>query len=341
MSGFPERDSFMAAFFVFRTWFFATKSPWVAYEQMEFNAMSCLLPVFLKRVFAPVSATAILLTAANCSADTLALSQSGLSAEGTPLFVSAIFTTGSAAGGDNSLKITLQSSGAATRFKGDVLSSFYFNLANPSGTTPLSLTYDSGFGQAFQVLSGTADQPVSWAPDLVNGGGTWTTTGTGVTALSNLVAQKDLNEGWQFITTTPPPVPGFRFGIGTVGNTNIANFITGASSFNGDIVKGDAAESMINLGIYSTGTGSDADPASSLENARLIRAEAVFSFTSDQSLVGFDASWVHGDVAFGFGTDPDLVLVPEPGSLSIAALGVVLAAGWQVRKRKSLRTAES
>ncbi len=329
------------------------KSPGPACQTMEINDMPCLLsafletvsraPVFCGRFFAPAVATAILLFAANSSADTLTLSKAGLSAEGTPLFVSAIFTTGSAAGGANSLKITLQNSGSATKFKADVLSSFYFNLANPSGTIPLSLNYNSGTGQAFQVLSGTSDRPVSWEPDLVIGGGTWTTSGTAATAPSNLVAEKDLNEGWQFITTTPPPVPGFRFGIGTVGNTNIANYLAGASPFNGIVVKGVEPESMINLGIYSTGTaiGSDVDPAGSLEDTRLLRTEAVFTFTSDQSLVGFDASWVNGDVAFGFGTDPESVLVPEPGSLSIAALGVALAAGWQVRRRKWSRSCSS
>lgn len=285
-------------------------------------------------------AASVLLFATTCSASTLTFSQTGLSAAGTPLDVSATLATGSDAGGANLLKITLRNSGPATVFKADVLSSFYFNLADPSGTTPLTLTFNSGTGQAYQVLTGTADVPVAWTPNLGVGqeGGTWSFA----SSPSSLVAVNTWNEGWQFRTTSPPPVPGYRFGIGTVGNSFIASHLAGATSFESQVVSGTETtigESMLNLGIFSTGTSTvpDITPNANLDGRKLVWHEAVFSFTSSQSLAGFDPTWVPGSVAFGFGTEPDSVLVPEPCGLAIAAVGALLAAGSRWRRRRRPR----
>jgi hypothetical protein len=83
------------------------------------------------------------------------------------------------------------------------------------------------------------------------------------------------------------------------------------------------------LGIYSMGSGTDITANGGLDFSRLVRTEAVFLFTSSQDLDSLSDTWVQGGVAFGFGTGPDLVLLPEPGSLSIAALGGLVAAGWR------------
>jgi hypothetical protein len=298
--------------------------------------MSRLVARFLRRSFAPACIVA-LLQAATCSATTITFTEAGVSAAGTPLLVSAKLQTAGdvPGGGANSLRITLRSFGAATIAKADVLSSFYFNLADPNtGVRPM-LTYVSGSGQAYEVLSRTTDQPVSWAPDLVTGGGTWTTMGTGTSNPSNLIAALRDNEGWQFKTLMPPPAyPGLGFGIGTVGNSDIGKFVPGASSsssgFNGRVVQGaGGGDSMINLGIYSTGTGTDIVPNGGLNGARLLRNEAVFNFTSDKDLSSVTQTWVQGNVTFGFGTGPDSVLLPEPGGLLIAAIGCLLAAGWR------------
>jgi hypothetical protein len=277
------------------------------------------------------AAVAILLLATTTSATTITFTESGFSAEHTPLTVSATLATAADAGGaNNALMITLRSFGAPTVAKADVLTSFYFNIADPAtGVRPV-LTYVSGTGRAFEVHTGAAnDKAVSWTPQ------TWTTSGTGALAPSNLVAKKDFDEGWQFNTLTPPPTfPGLGFGIGTVGNSDIADFFPGSTgSFNGKVVRGTDPASMINLGIYSTGTGSDINPNNGLDGARLIRTEAVFRFTSSKDLDSLTKSWVQGNVTFGFGTGPDSVMLPEPGTLPMLATGGLFALGWIARRR--------
>jgi hypothetical protein len=295
---------------------------------------------FLQRLIAPACTTAALLFAATCSATTITFTEAGTSTAGTPLLVSARIDTAADAGGpNNALKITLRSTGSATKARADVLSSFYFNIADPNDGVRPTLTYLSGAGQAFEVRTSGTDSAVSWSPNLVTTAGTWTTTGTGALNPSNLVAIQTFNEGWQFKTLTPPPAyPGLGFGIGTVGNSDIGLFIPGASGstagFNGPVVSGTASASMINLGIYSTGTGTDITPDGGLNGSRLVKTEAVFYFSSSKDLNSLTESWVQGNVTFGFGTSPDSVLLPEPAGLSIASLGgLLLTAGWRLRAR--------
>lgn len=275
--------------------------------------------------------------APTCSATTITFTETGTSTAGTPLLVSARLDTAADAGGpNNALRITLRSFGAPTVAKADVLSSFYFNIADPdTGIRPM-LTYVSGSGQAYEVRTIGTDAAVSWSPNLVTTGGTWTTSGTGAGNPSNLVAVQDFNEGWQFKTLSPPPAyPGLGFGIGTVGNSDIGDFVPSIpEGFNGKVIRGTDPASMINLGIYSTGTGTDITPDGGLDGWRLVRTEAVFTFTSSEDLDSLTQSWVQGDVTFGFGTGPDSVLLPEPGSLSIAAIGGLVAAGWRLRRRQ-------
>ncbi len=312
--------------------------------------MPCpVLKFFLRRSFrfaatwSALAAVAITAVGPPVMATTITFTEAGVSAKGTPLLVSArLDTAGDAGGPNNALKITLRSFGAPTKHAADVLSSFYFNLADPSDNQRPTLTYRSGTagpaatGQAYEVRSGT-DVPVSWSPQ------TWTTSGTGVSNLSNLVAVNDYDEGWQLKTLNPPPAyPGLGFGIGTVGNSLIWTFIPGGTDgnpegFDGKVVSGTDPGSMINLGIYSVGDGTDIDPAGALVNTRLVRTEAVFYFTSSKDLNSLTDSWVQGNVTFGFGTGPDTVLLPEPGSLSLAVTGGLLGLGWVGRRRLRCR----
>jgi len=336
----------MAAFFVFWVLFSrsTTKSPWLAPDPSEIPAMQCF---FLQRLITPACTTAALLVATTCAATTITFIEAGISTAGTPLLVSAQIDTAADAGGpNNALKITLRSTGAATKARADVLSRFYFNIADPNDGVRPTLTYLSGAGQAFEVLTSGTDSAVSWSPNLVTTSGTWTTSGTGVLNPSNLVAIQTFNEGWQFKTLTPPPAyPGLGFGIGTVGNSDIGLLIPGTSGstagFNGPVVSGTASGSMINLGIYSTGTGTDITPDGGLDGSRLVKTEAVFYFSSDKDLDSLTQTWVQGNVTFGFGTNPDSVLLPEPASLSIASLGGLVAAGWRLRPRKRLEAGQS
>jgi len=278
----------------------------------------------------------VVFLASTCSGTTITFTESGVSTLGTPLLVSAKIDTAADAGGPNNLlRITLRSFGAPTVGKADVLSSFYFNVADPdTGIRPV-LTYVSGSGQAYEVKKFGTDSAVSWSPNLVSGTGTWTTSGPGAMALSNLVAKLDSNEGWQFKTLSPPPAyPGLGFGIGTVGNSDLDLFVPGATEgFTPQVVSGTLRDSMINLGIYSTGTGTDLVPDGGLDGKRLVRTEAVFTFTSDKDLDSLTQTWIQGNVTFGFGTGPDTVLLPEPATPAVAAAGIAAAAGLRMRRK--------
>ena len=302
------------------------------------------LPGWVTTAFTVAVLLPLLVAATPSSATTITFIESGVSAAGTPLLVSARIDTAADAGGPaNALKITLRNFGAATVHPADVLSSFYFNLADPSNGDRPILTYVSGRGQAYAVRRTGTDTAVSWSPNLLSGTGIWTTSGTAATAPSNLVAAKVANEGWQFKTFTPPPAyPGLGFGIGTVGNSDIAILVPGSTqTLDGPVVSGAAPGSMINLGIYSTGTGTDITPVTGLDGARLVRTEAVFTFSSDRNLGSLTETWVQGNVTFGFGTGPDSVLLPEPGSVSLVPIGCCLAVCWQLRRHRRRRERRS
>ncbi len=252
----------------------------------------------------------------------------GISTKGTPLSVAATIATGTDAWGPtNAVEITLMSYGAPTRHAADVLTSFYFDLVNPLDGTRPSLTYVSGTGAAFAVYTGGGnDQPISWTPQ------TWT---PGSTTPANLVAAMNYDEGWQFKMFTPPPAYSFlSFGIGTVGNSGIETFFPGADCrFDGRVVSGTAPGSMIDLGIYSVGGGTDIDPTRGLDGARLVRTTASFRFLSDTSFAPGRGPQIGSAVAFGFGTSPELFLLPEPGTLPMVASAVIAGLLWHFRRR--------
>lgn len=274
------------------------------------------------------AAALVMLLPGTSSAAIMTFFDQALSTTGTPLKVSATLATAADAGGpDNSLKLTLRSYGAATKHPADVLTSFYFTLVDPATGTRANLTYDSGTGSAFELHAGPADDvPVSWTPQ------TWTPNST---TPSNLVATNDYDEGWQFKMFTPPDdFPFLAFGIGTVGNSDIGLFFPGAATtFDPKVVRGIDPGSMINLGIYSVGDGTDIEGASGLEGHSLVRSEAAFYFTADRSLAYASKQWTGETVAFGFGTNPELVLLPEPGTLPMVAIASLVPLIGLARRR--------
>ena len=284
--------------------------------------------------------SAVLLSSSASAAQLAPFVESGTSTLGTPLTVSAKFVT-STSGTQYFLTLTLSSINAApTVGKADVLSSFYFNIADPETAVRPVLTLVSGTGQAYQVhkTADGGDQPFMWSPATKQ----WT-SGTGS---SDLIADDKWEQGWQFKTiSSPPPVyPGLGFGMGTVGNSNIAAFVPGAtaeSQFDPKWVSGEKpskpgqldGESMINLGIYSAGALGNSNPDGGLAGHYLVRNQAVFTFLSSKDLDNIDGSWIQGNVTFGFGTNPETVFLPEPGTLPMLASAGLFAFGWVARRR--------
>ena len=291
---------------------------------------------FFSRFLHTAVCSAVLLSSSASAAQLAPYVESGTSTLGTPLTVSAEFVT-STSGTQFFLTLTLSSINAApTVGKADVLSSFYFNIADPQTAVRPVLTLVSGTGQAYQVFN-TGDQEVTWSPATKQ----WT-SGAGA---SDLIADDKWEQGWQFKTiSSPPPVyPGLGFGMGTVGNSNIAAFVPGAtaeSQFDPKWVSGESDSnpgtldgySMINLGIYSAGALGNSTPDGGLAGNYLVRNRAVFTFLSSQDLENIDGSWIQGNVTFGFGTGPETVFLPEPGTLPMLASAGLFAFGWVARR---------
>ncbi len=286
-------------------------------------------PFRSSRFLSCLSAVAFVLVPLALSADasTVTFIESGTSSfDGYPLTVRAVLT-----GTNTTLTIDLYNEGPASRKKTDILTSFYFNIANPDNGVRPGLTYVSGTGQAFAVDSTAIlqNQPVSWTPQ--------TLTGSSMLA-SNLIAVNPGDQGWQFRSFATPVTipPTLGFGIGTVGNSALA---PQGINFDGNVVKGTDAASMINLGIYSDGGSSGLLPANGFKDNFLIRNHARFTFavtgTQVTDLNPFNADWVGGNVTFGFGTAPETLFLPEPQSLTLLAVAAAAGIGWFARRRRT------
>ena len=212
-----------------------------------------------------------------------------------------------------------------------MLTSFYFNIADPvSGIRPV-LTYVSATGHAYAVSKTGIhqDQPVSWTPQ--------TLTGSSMLA-SNLIAVNPGDQGWQFRSFATPVTipPTLGFGIGTVGNSDLT---PQGINFDGNVVKGTDAASMINLGIYSDGGSSGLLPTNGMQDNFLIRNHAQFTFNvvgGITTLNPFDAEWVGSNVTWGFGTAPETLFLPEPQSCTLMAVAATAGIGWFAMRRRTL-----
>jgi hypothetical protein len=271
-----------------------------------------------------MAALAVAASASPSVASPVILTESGYtSGDHYPLTVQAILT-----GTDTTLTIDLANLGPASRKASDILTSFYFDVVDPTTGKRPGLAWQSAVGQAYKVTASGTDQPVSWTPQTLT---------QGSTNPSNLVAVNRGDQGWQFKTFTPPVAvpPTLGFGIGTVGNSGLASK---GLNFDGNVVSGAGpGNTMINLGIYSNGGGTGGIVATvGIVDNFLIRNHATFTFqltgTDVTSLNGFDATWVQGNVMWGFGTAPETVLVPEPGGIAMAAIGGLAWVGWLARR---------
>ncbi|MFM7077929.1 MAG: XDD4 family exosortase-dependent surface protein [Planctomycetaceae bacterium] len=203
-----------------------------------------------------------------------------------------------------------------------VLTSFYFDLLDTDGTrVPLVCTGASG--NVYKLVGGGQPAtPYLYTPAATAGGSPVYTPVTLPPAQpSDILATTKGDGSWMFrsgLDTTREPY--CFYGIGTVGNSTLD-----PNNFPAKIVN------QIEFGIFA---GSGSDPAGLLEVRMpyLVKDSATFTFTSTLNL---DAFVVRDPFVFGFGTDPDqmIVLTPEPSGTALMAAAALAAGGAAWRRR--------
>lgn len=112
--------------------------------------------------------------------------------------------------------------------------------------------------------------------------------------------------------------PPLAFGVGTVGNNSFV-----PDNFNGKIVDG------FDFGIYVGDVTTQ-----NLDNTLLVGNAAQFEFGGFEK---FMLGQVSPNVAFGFGTNPEVVItVPEPATAWLAAVGLLAALAFRAAPRSLL-----
>ncbi|MHC5174052.1 MAG: PEP-CTERM sorting domain-containing protein, partial [Planctomycetota bacterium] len=115
---------------------------------------------------------------------------------------------------------------------------------------------------------------------------------------------------WQFVDfgaeMLPPTINNVTggFGLGTVGNGAVDN------NFNGSVV------GTVDYSIYAP----PIDTAN-LNNVELVRDSATFTFTG---VSGYTEADIVDLYAFGLGTAPDSLLIPEPATMALLGMGSLL-----------------
>ncbi|MEX0670663.1 MAG: XDD4 family exosortase-dependent surface protein [Pirellulales bacterium] len=262
--------------------------------------------------------------------NTTTLTSSGTSMSGTPIASRATLTIS-----NTTLTVMLENTSSAdSAYPSDLLTSFYFDIVKSGGVRP-TLTSMSGTGSAWQVFTAAPDVPINYSPPSPGG---VIPSGTGPHLSSNLVATKTNDNSWQFKSWSlglsqwdVMQFPQLGFGIGTAGNNGTTSG-TFFNKFNGNIVDG------ADFGIYRA-AGDLTVHNKSLNGLVLVRNSATFVFTSPD-LTGFTVADVSPNHLFGFGTDPETVLTPEPEAIALlgcAAASVGVLAHLRRRSRWRLR----
>jgi len=171
----------------------------------------------------------------------------------------------------------------------DLLSSFYFDIVDDGGFRP-SLVLTEALGDVY-LDDGTTEVLLQDNADLI--------------AVAQIPPVYDGR--WQFVdynSELQPPtssnVTG-GFGLGTVGNGGVDN------NFSGNVV------GTIDYSIY---VGEIDVP--NLGNVELVKDSAIFTFSG---VSGYTEADIVDLYAFGLGTAPDSLLIPEPATLAILGLG--------------------
>jgi hypothetical protein len=204
----------------------------------------------------------------------------------------------------------------ATREPADLLASFYFDIER-GGERP-DLEYRSAGGQVVEIVRDAADEPVIYTPPEKAGGKGIVEPGLGT---SDLLATKRGDLTWQFRQFDPAYEPLAGFGLGTVGNSDLA-----PSSFDPKIVDGND---------FAIFRGGDLEPKGNLPGRLLARELVRFRF-------GLPGGWTEADLGqrftFGLGTSPDSVIVVtvnEPVTWKTTLLGLTGLAGCVAARRRS------
>lgn len=209
-----------------------------------------------------------------------------------------------------------------------VLTSFHFDLLDTDGTrVPLTCTGASGNVDKL-VGGGQPATPFLYTPAATAGGSPVYTPVTLPPAQpSDILATTKGDDGWMFrsgLDTAREPY--CFYGIDTVGNSALA-----PNDFPAKIVN------QIEFGIFA-GSGSDPTGLLEVRMPYLVKDSATFTFTSTLNL---DAFVVRDPLVFGFGTDPDqmIVLTPEPSGTALMAAAALAAGGaaWRRRARAARR----
>lgn len=211
---------------------------------------------------------------------TIIHSLSGISSVGTPVSFRAELTIS----GDILTVSLFNDSTASSTAPNDLLSSYFFDIVNGAGVRPV-LTYQAAHANVYLARQNAADVLQ--------------------TSNANVKAVNAGDGTWEFRTLNPTIIPGMGFGIGTVGNANLA-----PNNFHGNVVDG------LNYSIYAGEI-----TTRNLDNALLVKGSATFTFSG---LTGFSESDIKLTVAFGLGTAPDSLLVPEPATSAFLLLGGLL-----------------
>jgi len=221
---------------------------------------------------------------------TIIFTANAVSGIGSPLSLEADLTISG-----NSLTLVLKNNSVdPSQGPNDLLGSFYFDIVNGASVRP-TLTYQSAVGDVWLTNKN--------GPDTLQ------------TANANLKAVAAGDNTWQFKVMNTAFNPFLGFGVGTVGNMNLA-----PNNFMGNIVDG------FDYGIYTGDV-----TTSNLDGKLLVKGPITYTFTG---VSGFTEADIANKFAFGMGTAPDSLITPEPIGLStLTALAPLILV--QRRRAKS------
>jgi hypothetical protein len=192
---------------------------------------------------------------------------------------------------DDNLTITLTNDSPVDSLNpDDLLGSFYFDIVNGDGDRP-GMMYVSAAGDTWKGVKNGADVLLEAGADL------------------RALAPGD--NSWQFKPINAAYIPNLGFGLGTVGNSGLS-----PNGFDGNIVDG------VDFAIYK----GEITTQPLTNPSVLVKETAVFIFSG---LTGFTEADIQPMFAFGLGTAPDSLLVPEPATMLLLGLG-----GLLLRKRR-------